>query len=316
MADLHFEIDTSPMARSVDTVRGHVNAVTAAVTTMEAAVIATERETAQTICANVDNGFYVMIKSQISQKAIAAYTEMTTKQMFLLQLVKALESVKRQMESDYNMICRRYIKLFGDLNKALETRVKELDSPAMKLARLRKQIVFDKIKDDSSLLLECSSEVMRVEQTALSGKLKQKTRETLQTLSESVVEKKSYNEKVERIFLSDKMTQKNGIHDSNPANTFYCLPVVFFASMSIINAEETRENIYIAQKDNWLNTAPIVNEIGLKAGDLPWKPVSDEEWSAVRREFTPLCEKNITDERLNAEIMRLFDAARWEETKE
>jgi hypothetical protein len=316
MADLLFEIDTSPMARSVDSVSGHVNAVTAAVTTMEAAVIATEREAARTICANVDNGFYVMIKSQISQKAIAAYTGMTTKQMVLLQLVKALENVKRQMESDYNMICRRYTKLFGDLNKALETRVRELDSPAMKLAGIRRQIIFDKIKDDSSLLLECSGEVTRVEQTALSGKLKLKTREALRTLSESVVEKKSYNESVERILLPDKTPAKNGITDPAPANTFYCLPVVFFASMSILSPEETRENIYIAQKDNWLNTAPIVSEIGLRAGDLPWKPVSEEEWSAVRREFTPLCEKNISDERLNAEIMRLFDASRWEETKE
>jgi hypothetical protein len=57
MANLHFTVDTTPMARSVDSVRGHVNGVTTAVTAMEAAVIATEQESARTISENVDRGF-------------------------------------------------------------------------------------------------------------------------------------------------------------------------------------------------------------------------------------------------------------------
>ena len=315
MAEFVFEVDTSPMAKSVDTVRSHVNGVTVAVTAMEAAVIATEREAAETICANVDNGFYVMIKSQISQKAVAAYTELTTKQMVLLQLIKALGNVKRQMESDYNMICRRYTKLFGALNKALETRIRELDRPAMKLAKIRKEIVFDKVKDTSALLLECSDEILCLEQTALSGKLKQKTRGTLQTLSESIVEKKSYNERVESILLSDKAGEKSGISNADISSKFYYLPAVFCASMSLINPEETRENVYIAQKDAWIQTAPIVTEIGLKANGLSWKPAPEEVIASVRKEFVSRCEKEAMDERLNAEIMRLFDASRWEETK-
>jgi hypothetical protein len=315
MAEFVFEVDTSPMARSVDSVRSHVNGVTVAVTAMEAAVIATEREAAKTICANVDNGFYVMIKSQISQKAVAAYTELTTKQMVLLQLIKALENVKRQMESDYNMICRRYTKLFGALNKALETRIRELDRPAMRLAEIRKEIVFDKVKDTSALLLECSGTLMCLEQTAMSGKLKQKTRGTLQILSESIVEKKSYNERVESILLSDKTGERSSIPNSDTSDNFYYLPAAFCASMSLINPEETRENVYIAQKDTWFHTAPIVTEIGLKANALTWGSVSEEVIVSVRKEFVSLCEKQVLDERVNTEIIRLFDASRWEETK-
>lgn len=312
MADFLFEVDTAPMAKTVDSVRAHVNGVTVAVTAMEAAVIATEREAAKTICANVDNGFYVMIKSQISQKAVAAYTEMTTKQMILFQLVKALENVKRQMEADYNMICRRYTKLFGALNKALETRVRELDRPAMKLAEIRGQIIFGKVKDDSSLLLECSGEITSLEQTALAGKLKQKTRDTLQTLSESVVEKKSYSEKVESVLLPEKSTEPG----YGASGKFCYLPAVFCASASLVNAEETRENVYIAPKDNWINTAPAVNEISLKAaGGLNWELVEETERAFVRKEFAALCEKEAEEKRVNAEIMRLFDAAGWEEAK-
>jgi hypothetical protein len=311
MADFIFEVDTAPMAQTVDSVRAHVNGVTAAVVTMEAAVIATERKAAETICANVDNGFYVMIKSQISQKAVAAYTEMTTKQMVLLQLVKALENVKRQMEADYNMICRRYTKLFGALNKALETRIRELDRPAMQLAEIRGQIIFGKVKDDSSLLLECSAEITGLEQTALGGKLKQKTRDTLRTLSESVVEKKSYNEKVAGILLSEK-SQAPG---PDPSGKLCYLPAVLCASASLVNTEETRENVYIAPQDNWISAAPAVSEIGLKAGGLNWESVEETEWAFVRKEFAALCEQEAEETRVNAEIMRLFDASRWEEAK-
>ena len=315
MADLLFEVDTSPMAKTVDSVRAHVNGVTAAVVTMEAAVITTEREAAKTICANVDNGFYVMIKSQISQKAVAAYTEMTTKQMVLFQLLKALENVKRQMESDYNMICKRYTKLFSALNKALETRVRELDRPAMKLAEIRSHVIFDKLKDDSSLLLECSDEIISLEQTAGAGKLKQKTRDTLQTLSDTVAEKRSYNEKVESILLPEKVLEENAASCEDHAGLFCYLPAVFCASASLINSEETRENVYIAQKEGWLNTAPASSEIGLQAGGLSWETVEDSEWTFVRKELTALCEREVEEKRVNAEITRLFDASRWEEAK-
>jgi len=313
MADLLFEVDTSPMAQSVDTVRGHVNGVTVAVTAMEAAVIATELKAAETICSNVDNGFYVMIKSQISQKAVAAYTEMTTKQMTLLQLVKALENVKRQMEADYNMICKRYTKLFQSLNKALETRVRELDRPAMKLAETRKSIVFDKLKDNSSLLLSSSGEVMQVEQTALSGKLKQKTKNTLWALSSSANEKKHFNERVESILLPENTVSTKYKQTHGAENQYHYIPAVFFSSMSVMNVDETRETVYVPQRDDWFNAVPVVSEISIKANDFSWLPVSNDEMAIVRQEFSAICEKEIGDERLNTEIMRLFDSSQWEE---
>ncbi|MDR2509294.1 MAG: hypothetical protein LBC77_01470 [Spirochaetaceae bacterium] len=303
------------MAKTVGSVSAHVNGVTAAVATMEAAVIAVERKAAETICANVDNGFYVMIKSQISQKAVAAYTEMTTKQMILLQLVKALENVKRQMESDYAMICRRYTKLFGALNKALETRIREIDRPAMKLAEIRASMIFDKLKDNGSLLFECSGEVSSLEQTACAAKIKQKTRDVLQTLSESAAEKESYNKKVESILLPEKTAVDDEASGALTAGTFCHLPAVFCASASLVNAEETRETVYIAQKDGWLNTTPASSEIGLKSGALNWEAPEDTEAAFVRKEFAALCETEAEDKRLIAEIMRLFDASQWEEAK-
>jgi hypothetical protein len=218
---------------------------------MQAAVIAVERASSKKICDNVDNGFYMLVKSQISQKAVAAYSEMASKQMTLFQLVKALDGVKRQMDGDYSMITRRYSKLFLSLNRALETRVRELDRPAMQLAEIKKNVVFDKLKDDSSMLFSISGEVLPLAQTALSGKLKQKTRDAMQTMSDSIDENYSYSQKVESILVKDTNVQDD-------SDTHY-LPAIFFATDSLLTSGGSIENVYTA--DTWQNATPAVSEI-------------------------------------------------------
>jgi hypothetical protein len=308
MADLQFTVDTTPLARSVDSAQGHLTGVTVAVTAMEAAVINAERESSRTICQNVDEGFYMLVKSQISQKAVAAYSEMTSKQMTLIQLARALENVRHQMESDYNMITRRYTKLFQSLNKALETRVKELDRPAMDLAAIRKTTVFDKLINDSSALFSISAETLPLAQTALSGKLKQKTKETLNTLSGAVYESRSYSEKVDSILI------KKEVPVSGDGDTRF-VPAVFFVTDSLLNADGVIENVYTAQTDVWQNTVPIVSELNLRQKDLSWSSVGSEEKAGVRSEFLALCEKESGEERVLKEMIRLFDESTWEDCK-
>ena len=304
MANLQFNVDTSPMAQSVDSSRKHIGGVAVAVTAMEAAVIAAELKSSKTICENVDNGFYMLIKSQISQKAVAAYTEMTSRQISLMQLAKALENTKRQMENDFNMITRRYAKLFNSLNRALELRIKELDRPAMQLADIKRIMVFDKLKDDSSLIFSISSEVFALAQTALSAKLKQKTREAMETLTESVNENSSYSEKVETILVKNES-------DNSGDSGFRYLPAVFFETESLLSSNDSIESIHIAQSDVWQNTNPFITEINNTHDSMPWKELDTEEKNAIRREFLALCEKE-EDERLTNEITRLFDESSWE----
>ncbi|MCL2244959.1 MAG: hypothetical protein FWC03_10915 [Treponema sp.] len=308
MASFQFDVDTSPMARSIDNTRGNVNGVTAAVVAMQAAVIATEHAASKKICDNVDEGFYTLVKSQISQKAVAAYTEMTSKHVTLLQLAKAIENYKHVMENDFNMIARRYTKLFNSLNKALDIRVKELDRPAMHLAEIRKRIVFDKLKDDSSMLLSISGETLPVTQTALSGKLKQKTRETMNAMYESVYEDRTYSEKVDSILI------KSETDSSSDANMCY-VPVVFMVSDSLLNPGDNIENIFTAKNDVWQNVSPIVSEVNRINKDLTWSPSDSGNKDMIRREFIALCEKCHDEERVVKEMIRLFDESPWEDCK-
>jgi hypothetical protein len=315
-ATLHFEVDTSPMARTVDSVRGHVNGVTVAVTAMEAAVIAAEQDASRTICENVDNGFYILVKSQISQKAVAAYSEMNSKVGILTQLLKALDNIRTQMQADFNMICRRYNKLFQSLNKSLETRIKELDRPAMRLAEIKSSLVFERLKNDSSMLVSAAEETISVGQFAIGGRLKQKTRDTMRTLYDSTVESRSYNEKLESILIK----KEAGLPDSpcgsreQPASkdNYFFLPVAFSSAESLLRRGEAIDAVYTAQTDILQNPAAIVTEVKQVQDRLHWTALKDKEKEQVKKEFISLCESGGSDERLNKEIIRLFDESSWE----
>lgn len=308
MSSYTFTVDTTPMAHSVDSAKGHINGVNGAVVAMQTAVIATERQASQKICDNVDNGFFTLMKSQISQKAAAAYSEMQSKQMILVQLAKALDGVKRQMENDYNMITKRYTKLFGSLNRALETRIRELDRPAMKLADSKRNVVFDRLKDDSSALFSVSGEALPLAQTAISGKLKGKTREAMRTLFESIDDNLSYSVKV------DSILQKNDSDFAGNSDTRF-IPVIFSVTDSLLNRNDQIENVYTAKTEVWQNTTPIVSEVSKAQDSYKWGPSAAAEKAKVRKEFIVLCEKESKDERMSKEIIRMFEGSEWEECK-
>jgi hypothetical protein len=235
---------------------------------------------------------------------------MTTKQMTLVQLVKALDNVKKQMEADFNMISKRYNKLFQSLNKALETRVKELDRPAMQLAEIKKTLVFDKLKDNTSLVLSASNESPFTVQTALGGKLKQKAKHTMQTLARTIIEGQSYNGKVESILEAQNQSNR---HNSEASDICF-LPGIVTSSMSFLNSNDYIESVYTAQAPYWQNTTPLIAAITTQKESFTWKPSSDTEREAVKHEFNNFCENENLEERVGKEIKRLFEQSHWEVT--
>jgi hypothetical protein len=228
----------------------------------------------------------------------------------LIQLVKALNGVRNQIEADFNMISQRYHKLFQSLNKSLETRIREIDRPAMKIAEIKKNVVFDKLTNDSSLLFSAANEIMTIAQTAISGKLKQKTSHAIDTLYHSNLETSSYNAKLEKILFN----RETGLGDNSLlANNDKCyLPVVISSAESLINKNENIENSFIAQSEYWGNINPVISEVTRVQNNLNWSNVDMQEKEKVKNEFISLCEKDNMDERVSGEISRLFNASSWE----
>ena len=73
MADFNFTVDTGPMAERIRSVNHSVEAVGGAVTAMQVAVVASERMATDKICQSIDGGFYMLLRSKLSQR-IAEFT--------------------------------------------------------------------------------------------------------------------------------------------------------------------------------------------------------------------------------------------------
>lgn len=127
MASIDCVVDTQPMADSIERVRAHVDATTAAVIAMQAATIAAEQAAAASVCRAIDGGFHTLILSQLSQKAARAKAIVDSKLAQLAQLGEFLTRLQGQMESDFHRIKARYTQLFRALDQTMAQRVAELD---------------------------------------------------------------------------------------------------------------------------------------------------------------------------------------------
>ena len=146
MANFSFTVDTDPMAHEISTVSKHVDATSAAVVTMQSAVIVAEQEAADHVCKNVNYGFYTLMHSQISQKIAQLTSTVESKLIEMGQQAAALQNLKKRMERDYHMISKRYGKLFGSLNASLQSQIYELDKPVVNLVNRDMQLNDSRIR--------------------------------------------------------------------------------------------------------------------------------------------------------------------------
>lgn len=199
MAQLNFTVDTLPMAASVDGISERILGTTAAVTTMQAAVIETERRAAAEICSNVDRGFYSLMRSQISSKLAKHFTDMNVKLSLILEYAKSLAATQNRMEADYNRIRREYLKIFRSLDKALENRVLQLDNEAMQLAANRKKLIADHLLHEAANTAVSANEIGKTQRSAVSARIKNKTGRAISRVANRVGENLDYGAQMESI---------------------------------------------------------------------------------------------------------------------
>lgn len=300
MADFNYTVDTRPMASSIDSMENHVKGTISAVAAMEAAVIAAELQSSKNISSNIDRGFYMLIRSQISQKLVAAYTEMSSKLLIMQQFAKTLDNIKKQMMSDYQMISRRYYKLFQSLNKSAESNVRELDGFVMDVAAYRGKAV-ERQRDDGASALTAQSDTYTTTQAALSAKLKLKAKGAINSLNSYIGEMKAYNDKVHNVL--------NDGQDVSRMNEQF-LPVIISYVDSFIG-DTSLTHIHISNADASGTESGIVNEVTKIADGLGWCTKSSKDKEEVKKEFFALCGEQTLNERTAECMKKLFDGFDW-----
>lgn len=296
MADFNFTVDTTPMAKSVDSVSGHLTATTAAVVAMEAAVIAAEKKAADKICANVDKGFYNLVKSQISMKISACYTEMQAKLALLVEYAKTLTKMQERMEGDYSRVKGQYTHIFKSLDKALANRITQLDKDTVSISEARKKLITGMFERNVSETIVTSAEVSSSNQQIAVSRIKDKTNHSLDVLANKVSENQTYKQLAESMLDSTSSETKQEKY----------VPVIYVSKQSSL---VTDKYVFDVHYPEYL-TEQIKNSIGLNILNQEEIYTSaqkdDFERKAVSDEFQSLVASSSLNQRVAEKMMQMF----------
>lgn len=205
----HFDcvVDTSQMADKVKEVGHHVAGTTAAVVAMEAAVIKAEDKAARHVCKKLNDGFYSLIRSQISQKTAALQSQVDSHLMKLNQQRKQIMAIRRRMERDYNMISARYNKVFTTLNRSLRQRVTELDRPVLNLASTEADKVLNRSAQMTAAVPVGQEESVKVAQVLTASNVKHSAARALEAVERFIAGSNRLRDVTERILLRRRATR-------------------------------------------------------------------------------------------------------------
>ena len=128
-------VDTSPFDHSVSTVKHHIDALTGAVVTTEALHINEKIRTAENISKSVTDGFFSLIRSDITQQMAAGKSQIDSLLLKLADLKVAVLRIQDQMSQDYHRITERYSRVFQDLDQETNNRVGALDQDLIQAQR-------------------------------------------------------------------------------------------------------------------------------------------------------------------------------------
>ncbi len=300
MADFTFNVDTSPMAQGLHHVGNQVSTVTGAVVEMKNAVLVAEKNAADTICNNVNRGFYTLIRSQISQKIAKLKSDVDSKVMEMRQQASSLKSFRDRMELDYNMIASRYTKLFNSLNKSLRIRIFELDKYPAQLANQTGELLSNRMKNSIATVPLNQSESITFCQRIAASKTRFGGMRLLNGIKRFIADSNSQKALIEGILLRKKLNM-DGI-----------LMVPFLVTESISSDLKQPATRIITSRGNdqrlyELLNQNIVSEVYGNPDGITWVTPPDELKRKIDLDVRQTLEKSPLNPRVKNEILKLID---------
>lgn len=297
-------VDTTPMAHEIDKVSDHVTATTTAVVAMKTAVIAAEEEASAHVCEKVNQGFYTMIRSQISQKMAKLQSDVDSLLMQLSQQQKQLLGIRTRMERDYNMLLARYSKLFTGLNQNLKQRVAELDRPTMNFAMGEVEHITNR-----SMLLTATVPVGQLEsvmqsQQILASNAKYQGMKVINSMRDFLSDFNNQRRLTSTILLSGEARESH-----------LAVPVVMMETYIDRNGT-TVENIVM--NNTGLSASmqrSIQNTITSTEDNLPWVDTTDKDRETINEYGKMVASANLPD-RVKEMMNNLFRATSYQTLKQ
>lgn len=293
-------VDTTEMAQEVSSVKSHVDATTTAVVGMQAAVIKAQNDGADRVCRNVNQGFYAMIHSQISQKMASLQSKVDAQLMRLNQQRKQLLAIRRRMEHDYQMLSARYGKLFNGLNRNLRQRVTELDRPILDFATTEAEKVTNRSNQLVSVVPVGQGETIKLSQTVTASRLKHSASKAVDAINRFIANSNKLRAITDRILL------KRPLED----NTEVIMAPVCIMESNFDDSGNTQSQLFTPQLGISVEIEnSIVTQVSnaQREGNLNWQSTAIIN-PEISNYFRQMVTNSDLDARRQKQILDLFEA--------
>lgn len=289
-------VDTTPMADELQSVSNHVKGTTAAVVTMQSAVIAAENNSANKVCSNVNRGFFTLVQSQISQKVANKQSRVEALLMQLAQQKRQLLGIKTNMEREYGRIAARYLRIFTSINKELETRIRQVDQPVFELVNKHMATSSNRMNSLTSWAATSQDEGITKSQQILVSKMKSNAQVALEQSTDFLSQIGEQRVLTNKVLISNPMGNDN--HTCQ-------LPVVILETINDA-AGVARKDVSTAD-----TLAPIfsnqINNTIRESNDLSWK--QSEKPQLLSEEFDRIVDASNVSSRVRNMIKEMYSSS-------
>lgn len=298
--NIDITVDTQPMAEQLHRVSNHVDGVSGAVVAMKTAVVAAEAASAERICDNLNEGFYTLMQSQITQKIAQLSSKVESLLIELGQQSAALIGIRQRMERDYNMISHRYTKLFGTLDAALKARIFEIDKPTVNLVNREMRVNENRMRGVFAYIPTNQHESIALSQLIAASKTKKDSANAIQAIHAFV---KETNSQIKH--SADVM------HNQRIDHTRLC-----YVPVAVTEASDERGCNFVGSHTPQSGISAIDGTLPQAAHQVAfetvrngrWEDMAPQESDAVSAEFAALVARSSASSRTKEVMARLYNA--------
>jgi hypothetical protein len=262
---------------------------------MQAAVVLAEEKAANHVCDNVNKGFYTLIRSQISQKIAKLQSEVDSHLMQLNAQRKQLMAIKSRMGRDYNMISRRYLKLFNGLNQNLKQRIFDLDKPTIDFAVHEVERVSNRTRYLTATVPVSQVESLAISQKIVASNVKYRGAKVINSMSR---------------FLSDmseqkKLTDRILLRTDRDADLPLSIPVIIYECNFDGLGGKNLDVVVGKEQLSQQARSAVKNAVNQVIEDIRWQsnPGIDNE---VKSEFSKYLSRSNSSQRVKEMAGKLF----------
>ena len=202
-------VDSDPVENSVGNCKHQLDLLTGTLVATEAAQVKSIHENAQQIAKSFTDGFFSVVRSNLTQCIAENRTVADSRVMKLLQMSAAIQQKTAQMQQDFHRIADRYTQVFDDLDREASRRIKAIDAAVFGFAAQIDSQTSRPIR--SALSADAvlgATEQLEATNTLVAAGVRQRTHSLLQRAHAYLTTHKSLGLVLNKVLRPEKLTDE------------------------------------------------------------------------------------------------------------